>query len=42
LEFLGAYERSYGPAVTRNHDGIAAFGGADILAELGFDFSNGS
>jgi hypothetical protein len=28
--------------VTRDHDGIAVFGGPDILAELGFDFGNGS
>ncbi len=42
LEFFGTHEGGHGPAVTRDHDGIAVFSGADILAEFGFYFSNGS
>jgi hypothetical protein len=42
LEFIGAYKRSYGLAVTGDHDGIAVLGGTDILTQLGFDFCNGS
>jgi hypothetical protein len=32
LEFIGANERSYGLAVTGDHDGVTVLGGTDILA----------
>jgi hypothetical protein len=42
LEFVGAYQRGHGLPMAGDHDGIAALGCTDILAELGFDLSNGS